>query len=392
MKPANFNHPKFDLPRTKQQHEKSEYNSNLRLAALEDHILNIIYDDHMPDELLHLPRWLLWKYFQRTGQTKPTKVPYYVDVSPRQGTLDSPEDIARLATFDEAVSAARSAPGVWAGVGLAVVFDGGVGGIDLDKCLDADGNFTDETAEIIYESAKANGCYCEVSPSGNGIRIIGKSGGFQNLNRSGIEAYCYKRFLTITGNCRDNPKGFGSVDTTIALINKLVPGGQQGTGQRQHSKLADLSTGGYEKPDQVAEGGRNDAVLKHVGYLRGIGTPEAAVLDAARDFNTARCKPPLDDDEVEQIAGRYAKPDAATVRLDVDGWPEPTPITAALKPVPSFDLDLLPEKFKPYVADVADLMRTPPDFVAVSLMVAAAATLGNGWAIAPKVTGTGGGK
>lgn len=52
--------------------------------------------------------------------------------------------------------------------------------------------------------------------------------------------------------------------------------------------------------------------------------------------------------------------------------------------MPSFDLDLLPDKFKPYVADVADLMRTPPDFVAVSLMVAAAATLGNGWAIAPK--------
>ena len=51
--------------------------------------------------------------------------------------------------------------------------------------------------------------------------------------------------------------------------------------------------------------------------------------------------------------------------------------------VPEFDFDLLPDVFKPFVADASELMQAPPDFIAVPLMVAAAATLGNGWAIAP---------
>lgn len=67
-----------------------------------------------------------------------------------------------------------------------------------------------------------------------------------------------------------------------------------------------------------------------------------------------------------------------------DQWPDPKEIKAALLPVPLFDLDMLPDVFKPLVADVSELMQAPGDFIAVPLMVAAAATLGNGWAIAPK--------
>ena len=48
----------------------------------------------LPDELLQMPRWLLWRYVHKDGQAKPAKVPYYVDASPRRGTLDSPEDVA----------------------------------------------------------------------------------------------------------------------------------------------------------------------------------------------------------------------------------------------------------------------------------------------------------
>lgn len=67
-----------------------------------------------------------------------------------------------------------------------------------------------------------------------------------------------------------------------------------------------------------------------------------------------------------------------------DGWPEPESIKPALPAVMSFDPRLLPKAFMPYVEDQADLMQSPPDYIAVSLMVAAAVALGNIIGIAPK--------
>jgi hypothetical protein len=145
--------------------------------------------------------------------------------------------------------------------------------------------------------------------------------------------------------------------------------------------------GGYEIPDRVEEGGRNPAVLAHVGYLRGSGVSEDLIPGMALNFNSSHCSPPLNDDEVLSIASRYEEKEKATtseVDLGTSKWPDPKKITTALSPVPVFDLDLLPDVFKPFVADASELMQAPPDLIAVPLMVAAAATLGNGWAIAPK--------
>jgi len=50
------------------------------------------------------------------------------------------------------------------------------------------------------------------------------------------------------------------------------------------------SLAGYMEPEVVVEGGRNDAVLRYVGHLRGKGTPESVVLTAALNFNSNRGK------------------------------------------------------------------------------------------------------
>lgn len=137
---------------------------------------------------------------------------------------------------------------------------------------------------------------------------------------------------------------------------------------------------GYMEPEVVAEGGRNDAVLKYIGHLRGKGTPESVVLTAALNFNAARCQPPLDNAEVERIVATYA----SQGHPDATDWPEPTQLVPTLHPAPAFDYEMLPEVFVDFVRDASERMGVPPDYIAVPMMLSAAAALGSGWAVCPK--------
>lgn len=130
-------------------------------------------------------------------------------------------------------------------------------------------------------------------------------------------------------------------------------------------------------PTTVPQGERNPQLLSYVGKLRANGVPENLVIEVARDFNSARCQPPLDDQEVRSIVSRYAVAQTAN-------WPDPKPIKADLPAVPPFDLDMLPDVFLPFVRDNAERMGQPCDFFAVPLMITAAAALGSGWAVCPK--------
>jgi hypothetical protein len=74
-------------------------------------------------------RWLL---------AAPDKTPYYVDGSKRRGKLDTPQEISRLATYDDAGAAlAKYGPGWHLGYALGPDGEGGYWqGIDLDKIDD----------------------------------------------------------------------------------------------------------------------------------------------------------------------------------------------------------------------------------------------------------------
>lgn len=66
-------------------------------------------------------------------------------------------------------------------------------------------------------------------------------------------------------------------------------------------------------------------------------------------------------------------------------WMEnPVEIVDKLKPVQSFDIELLPNVFKPWVNDVAYRMQCPPDFVAVAGVVAFSTVVGKKGLIYPK--------
>jgi hypothetical protein len=129
-------------------------------------------------------RWLV---------ASPHKVPYYVNGSKRNGTLDAPDDVAQLASYEDAQAALSSHPG-WL-LGFALGADGNGGhwqGIDLDHVMQ----------NGLADLANNAPGYSEVSPSGEGAHAIGYGLRFDTLgsNGSGIEAYAGGRYFTVTEN------------------------------------------------------------------------------------------------------------------------------------------------------------------------------------------------
>jgi hypothetical protein len=58
---------------------------------------------------------------------------------------------------------------------------------------------------------------------------------------------------------------------------------------------------------EIFEGGRNNALMRIAGAMRRPGVGERAILAALRIVNDDRCRPPLDDWEVEKIARSIAR-------------------------------------------------------------------------------------
>lgn len=73
-----------------------------------------------------------------------------------------------------------------------------------------------------------------------------------------------------------------------------------------------------------------------------------------------------------------------TDRLKQAAWPDPRPLPPELAPVPAFDLALLPDALRPWIADVCDRVQCPPEFVAVPAMVALGSLIGRKVRVRPK--------
>jgi len=79
--------------------------------------------------------------------------------------------------------------------------------------------------------------------------------------------------------------------------------------------------------------------------------------------------------------------DRGGARVKPGEWPNyPTPVQLGpdLLPVPAFDADLLPDTWRPWIADIADRMQAPADFPAAAAVVAAGGLIGRRIGIAPQ--------
>ena len=149
--------------------------------------------DRIPSDLRTIPRWVMWRYVQRT---KPdgTKVWAKLPMTTAGGAASS-TDPATWATFDDVADALIM--GGFDGIGLVLGED--VQGIDLDDCRDPGTGELSELAQEVLEKVEG---YAEVSPSGTGIKLFSKT----NLDVSrtkkevGVELYREGRYFTVTGH------------------------------------------------------------------------------------------------------------------------------------------------------------------------------------------------
>lgn len=148
--------------------------------------------EKLPKELRDYPYFGLWKYEQKDGRS--TKVPKTVS-----GYNANSKNLKHFRGLDEVTEKVE-----WYD-GICIALAGGLSVIDIDHCVE-DGKLSEMAAEIIE---KVNS-YTEYSPSGNGIRIIGKTEGFTydqdkyyvNNRKLGLEVYASRNvgIITITGN------------------------------------------------------------------------------------------------------------------------------------------------------------------------------------------------
>ena len=186
------------------------------------------------DDLANSRRWLFWRSEQRGS--KPTKVPYACS-----GGYAKVDDPSTWATRDEAEAAARRfINGTDGGTGIVL---GDVGndlhlcGLDLDSSV-SDGLIADWAAEILSAASS----YCEISPSGLGLKIffyansedvrpflgrIGVPASSWGCRRSvggadsrdhgpAVEVYCGRRYFTVT------TRHWGQSPNRIVLLDHVA--------------------------------------------------------------------------------------------------------------------------------------------------------------------------
>ncbi|MBL0869347.1 MAG: hypothetical protein IBJ18_02085 [Phycisphaerales bacterium] len=148
-----------------------------------------------PDALRTHANWICWRPVQKEPGAAWTKVP----ISPVTGNAASVKDPSGWTSLEKAEAFARQR-----GLGLGFVFTDEVGlvGIDLDECVDEQGQITAEAAGLI---ARLNS-YAEFTPSGRGVRVIilakkttAKCTASSVCGAKKIEIYDSGRYFTMTG-------------------------------------------------------------------------------------------------------------------------------------------------------------------------------------------------
>lgn len=146
----------------------------------------------IPQELQTCSTWVLWQLDPPLKDSdKWRKVPYQID-----GRHASTTDPATWSDFGNIAASHLRSPEQSAGIGFVFVPSDGFIGVDLDQCIQGDGQITPEAQRVV----DLLNSYTEYSASGTGLHIICQGIIPEGKRRVGhIEMYAQGRYFTMTG-------------------------------------------------------------------------------------------------------------------------------------------------------------------------------------------------
>jgi hypothetical protein len=175
--------------------------------------------------------WVIWRLEARANG-KPTKRPYQPTQTGRLARVNDRRTWGGLRDAQQAVALGEAD-----GIGLVLLQAEGYAALDLDKCRHPETGELDAWAgELI---ARCPGAYVEVTPSGAGLRIIGRADldtGFQMVLQmdgtvAGAQVEIYHltpRYITVTGQQIAGPASANELgDISDVVLDLAVRAAQQ---------------------------------------------------------------------------------------------------------------------------------------------------------------------
>ena len=148
---------------------------------------------YVPPAMMNLPNWVLWKLEENNGRM--TKIPYQRDGLHKASSIGA----RTWCSYADAVSALHDHPEM-SGLGFVIEKRSRIVFIDIDHCIDEDGEISDTARDIL--SAFRGRSYAEVSQSGSGLHILTLGEiprSFKN-SKTGVEMYSDGRYVAFTGD------------------------------------------------------------------------------------------------------------------------------------------------------------------------------------------------
>ena len=163
--------------------------STSAIISTPKHIALPIIPENIPAELKTLIQWVCWRY--EWVNNKWTKVP----INPRTLGYAKSNDPATWSSFEAALTQFREQDNL-DGIGIVPCEHDPYCYIDLDHCLDDDQRIITDAARDVVEMMNSR---TEITPSGEGLRIIFKARTNRGRKFGNLEIYSQKHYLTITG-------------------------------------------------------------------------------------------------------------------------------------------------------------------------------------------------
>jgi Protein of unknown function (DUF3987)/Primase C terminal 2 (PriCT-2) len=367
-------------------------------------------------EFAALSLWVTWRSEERGGRL--TKVPYSPTINGRASSTD-PSTWTTRAIVEHAVEQDG-----YDGIGLVLAgIDEArhLGGIDLDSCIDDEGNVAPWARDIVELVAS----YTEISPSGHGFKVFFTHDPRETLAEGmrwrsavrqpalnggkdhGVEFYVHGRYFTVTDKTFENFDTFRHVglDTLLEVQAKMEvfagkpkaandrPRRHDNDQQRlfdaiAHIPNADLHWNDWTRIGMAIFSETNGSAAGYAAFL-GWSAKSAKFNPHACDdrWQHWRTSPPdrLTAGTIfhEAKAGgwrgpRQTKSNGAAIENAADvedakaiAWPEPEPLSSDTERHP-YPIEALPDLVRHAVEEVQLFVQAPDEMVAASAISALA--------------------